>query len=105
MIIKKINDGWYIGQHAGLTFFARTRSDLYRKFWFFKGGQMKQPKHETIVYQEQDGNREWVAAVNELFQSFPGGTGIAIAYGATRESAKKAALRRLDRLKREVEKL
>lgn len=33
MIIKKVNDGWYIGRHAGLTFFARTRSDLYRKFW------------------------------------------------------------------------
>jgi len=32
-MINKINDGWYIGQHAGLTFFARTRSDLYRKFW------------------------------------------------------------------------
>lgn len=33
MIIKKVNDGWYIGRHAGLTFFARTRYELYRKFW------------------------------------------------------------------------
>ena len=65
---------------------------------------MKQPKHETIVYQKQDGNREWVAAVNELFEHFPGGTGIAIAYGATKESAKKAAVRRLKRLIKELEK-
>lgn len=60
---------------------------------------VKQPMNVVKAYHVASAHKKWSIEVRDPWAI------IDIAYGATKESAKKAALRRLDRLKREIEKL
>ena len=61
-----------------------------------------QPKNSVEVFNEPVD--EWTVSIVETFVGYPGGNGITVAYGASKESAKKLAIKRLKRLIRELEK-